>query len=317
MLNNNLIERKNTKMKQDKIPKPISAKKFKNEVIPVILEKFETLQHNICYIHDVIKSAVGDKEERKPYRYNPFNRFNLNHYDNGSLIFENLAVQFDIDFLQDLRQSPIIRNELHLSPEIVFFAMFVEENSSEFYWRQYRSYGSKPLRNLFRVFDQFIECLSACYKEYTLGRDSYVITNTNYLDLMAALDNLNKFCMERSTKDDWKSDNNVEMVYETYLNQLSSNHGLDTTIIYNLHKLGNENPVSRFKIAIHTESYSFQSYIKLFIWSEVQKQWNILLVPTFEQFCLDPTRLTSINKPDRKYVDKIIKFCIGFSQNFI
>lgn len=316
-------------MKQDKIPKPISAKKFKSEVIPVILEKFETLQHNICYLHEVIKSAVGDKEEKDPsiynglntlnlnqYGNNPFNRFNLNHYGNGSLIFENLAVQFDIDFLSNLRQSPIIRNELHLSPEIVFFAMFVEENTSEFYSRQFRSYGSKPLRNLFRVFDQFIEYLSACYREYTLGKDSYVITNTNYLDLMVALDNLNKFCME-STKDDWKSNNNVEMVYESYLKQLSSNHGLDTTIIYNLHKLDNENPISRFKIAIHTESYSFQSYIKLFIWSEVQKQWNILLVPTFEQFCLDPTRLTSIQNPDRKYVDKIIKFCIGFSQNFI
>jgi len=300
-------------MKQEKlISKPISAKKFKNEVIPVLMEKMETLQHNIGDLHNIIASAVGLKKERTYNSYNPFNQFNLNYYDSG-LYFDNLLIQFDVDFLSDFKRSPIIKNELHLSGDLVFFAMHEEELSSEFYLRNFSRYGNPFLKNLFKLFENFAKILTNCYND---EKEKYIINNLNYLDLIDATDKLNDFCINCS-KDDLKSDNNVEMIYESYLRELSSNSGLDTTIVFKLHSLNQNNPVSIFKISIHTESYRHQSYIKLFIWSEATKSWNILLVPTFEHFGLNPTHLTTIHKPTRKYVDKIIKFCIDFSQNFI
>ncbi len=300
-------------MKQEKlISKPISAKKFKNEVIPVLMEKMETLQHNIGDLHNTIASAVGLKKERTYNSYNPFNQFNLNYYDSG-LYFDNLLIQFDVDFLSDFKQSPIIKNELHLSGDLVFFAMHEEELSSEFYLRNFSRYGNPFFKNLFKLFENFAKILTNCYND---EKGKYIINNLNYLDLIDATDKLNDFCVNCS-KDDLKSDNNVEMIYESYLRELSSNSGLDTTIVFKLHSLNQNNPVSLFKISIHTESYRYQSYIKLFVWSEATKSWNILLVPTFEHFGLNPTHLTTIHKPARKYVDKIIKFCIDFSQNFI
>lgn len=293
--------------------KIISVKKFKSEIIPIILEKMETLQVNIGYLHDTIKSAVGEREERDPFTYNPNNQYNLNYYKHGDLFYENLCFQFDVDFLTTLKQSPVIKNELHLSEEIVFFILMVDENNSEYFSRQFKSYGNKTVKKLFKLFEKFIECINVCYQE---DKCTYIVNNTNYLGLIESMDNLIDFC-KNSSKKDWISTNNIEMIHESYLNELSSNSGLDTTIIYRLHKLDDKNPITRFKIAIHTESYSFQSYIKLFIWSESLKQWNILLVPTFKQFHLNPTELTSMRKPDRKYVDNIIKYCIEFSQNFI
>lgn len=300
-------------MKQEKlISKPISARKFKTEIIPIIMEKFETLEHNVGDLHNTICAAVGLKKERNQYQYNPYNPFNLNYHDHG-LYFENLLVQFDIDFLLDFKQSPIIKNELHLSGDLVFFAMHEEESSSEFYLRNFSRYGNPYLKQFFKVFENFANILTKCYNE---EENEYIINNLNYLELIDATDKLNDFCVNCS-KDDLKSDNNIEMVYESYLQELSSNSGLDTTIVFKLHSLKENNPVSIFKISIHTESYKFQSYINLRIWSPTQKQWNTLLVPTFDQFGLNPTQLTSINKPNRKYVDKIIKFGIDFSQNFI
>lgn len=300
-------------MKQEKlISKPISAKKFKNEVIPVLMEKMETLQHNIGNLHNTIASAVGLKKERTYNQYNPFNQFNLNYYDSG-LYFDNLLIQFDVDFLSNFKQSPIIKNELYLSGDLVFFIMHEEELSSEFFLRNFSRYGNPFLKNLFKLFGNFAKILTNCYDD---EKEKYIINNLNYLDLIDATDKLNDFCVNCS-KDDLKSDNKVEMIYESYLRELSSNSGLDTTIVFKLHSLNQNNPVSIFKISIHTESYRQQSYIKLFVWSEATKSWNVLLVPTFEQFGLNPIHLTTIHKPARKYVDKIIKFCIDFSQNFI
>lgn len=300
-------------MKQEKlISKPISARKFKTEIIPIIMEKFETLQHNVGNLHNTITSAVGSKKERNQYQYNPFNPFNLNYYDSG-LYFDNLLIQFDVDFLSDFKQSPIIKNELHLSGDLVFFAIHEEESSSEFYLRNFSRYGNPFFKKLFKLFENFDKILTNCYND---EKEKYIINNLNYLDLIDATDKLNDFCVNCS-KDDLKSDNNIEMVYESYLREFNSNSGLDTTIVFKLHSLNLNDPVSIFKISIHTESYRHQSYIKLFVWSPTQKQWNTLLVPTFDQFGLNPTQLTSINKPNRKYVDKIIKFGIDFSQNFI
>lgn len=307
-------KRRKKKMKQNKYtPKPISARKFKTEIIPIIMEKFETLQYNIGDLHDKIRSTIGLKKERSQYHYNPFNKFNLNYYDSG-LYFDNLLIQFDVDFLLDFKQSPIIKNELHISEDIVFFSMYQEESSSEFYLRNFSRYGNPYLKHLFNVFENFANVLTKCYNE---EENEYIINNLNYLDLIDATDKLNDFCVNDYSKDDLKSDNNIEMIHESYLHELSSNSGLNTTIMFKLHSLNQNNPVSIFKISIHTESYRPQSYIKLFVWSEATKSWNILLAPTFDQFGLNPAQLTSINKPTRKYADKIIKFCIDFSQNFI
>ena len=300
-------------MKQEKlIPKQITAKKFKTEIVPIIMEKFQTLQHNVGNLHNTMSSAIGAKKERDLLSHNPYNPYNLNYCD-GGLYFENLFVQFDIDFLNNFNQSPIIKNELHISGDIVFFAMFEESLSSGYHYRQFARTGNKVLKKLFELFEHFS---NAIIKGFNDESNSYIINNLNYLELIDATDKLNDFCVNCS-KDDLKSDNNIEMVYESYLQELSSNSGLDTTIVFKLHSLKENNPVTIFKISIHTESYKFQSYIKLLIWSPTQRQWNTLLVPTFDQFGLNPTQLTSINKPNRKYVDKIIKFGIDFSQNFI
>lgn len=300
-------------MKQEKlIPKPISAKRFKTEVIPVLLKKMESLQDNNEVLHSTILSAVGSKKQREKHYYNPYNPFNINYCD-GGVYFENLLIQFDIDFLTTLNRSPIIKNELHLSDDIVFFAMHEEEGCSEYYLRNFLRQGNSTFKRLFKLFDQLSSALTKCFNSDT---NSYVINNLNYLDLLNSIDELNTFYINCS-KDDFMSENKVEMIYESYLREISTNSGLDTTIIFKLHSLEESNPSSTFKIVIHTESYSNQSYIKLFIWSETQKQWNILLVPSFKQFDLNPTHLTTIHKPTRNYVDKIIRFCIDFSHSFI
>ena len=188
--------------------------------------------------------------------------------------------------------------------------MFQEESCSEFMLRYALNTGNENIKKLYKLFEKFSETLSATYVEH-LG--TYVINNLNYSSLLKAIDNLNVFCMD-SKKDDWISSNNIEMLHESYLIEKHSNHGLNTKVVYALHRPDGS---TKFKITIHTESYAFQSYINLYVWSDVSKQWNLLLNPSFTQFCLDPTRMTSINRLDRKYADRIIKYCIDFSQIFI
>jgi hypothetical protein len=230
---------------EKKTPKPISAKKFGLDIIPIIFNKMEELQDNVIKLHNVIEAAVGLKKERTYNSYNPFNQFNLNYYDSG-LYFDNLLIQFDVDFLSDFKRSPIIKNELHLSGDLVFFAMYEEELSSEFYLRNFSRYGNPFFKNLFKLFENFAKILTNCYND---EKEKYIINNLNYLDLIDATDKLNDFCVNCS-KDDLKSDNNVEMIYESYLRELSSNSGLDTTIVFKLHSLNQNNPVSIFKISI-------------------------------------------------------------------
>jgi hypothetical protein len=299
-------------MKQDITPKQISSKKFKDEMIPIILEKLETLQHNVGDLHNKIGSAVGlKKESREPYTYNPFNKFKLNYYEDG-LFFDNIFIQFDIDFLSIIKESPIIKDELYLSNDMVFFATCEESASSEFYIRNFSKYGHPTIKELFKRFDSLQEVMGDLHNE---EKGSYVINNLNYFKLIDSIDKFNSFCLS-VTKEDLISNNNIEMIYESYLNESNSNSGLTSTIIYNLHKLRTDQ-ISRFKIEIHTESYEFQSYIKLYIWSELQKQWNILLVPKFKQFGISPTSYTSNSKPSVNFTNQIIKFCMEFSQNFI
>jgi hypothetical protein len=86
---------------EKKTPKPISAKKFGLDIIPIIFNKMEELQENVIKLHNVIEAAVGLKKERTYNSYNPFNQFNLNYYDSG-LYFDNLLIQFDVDFTKEI-----------------------------------------------------------------------------------------------------------------------------------------------------------------------------------------------------------------------
>ena len=296
---------------EKKTPEPISAKKLGSDIIPMIFEEMEELQENVTRLHKVIELAVGTKKPRCTLKsaYNPFNRYNLNYYENG-LFFDNLLLQFDIDFLTNLRQSLIIKNELLLSDSMVFFAMFQEESCSDFMLRSFLKTGNESLKKLYELFEKFGEIIGTTYNEH---RGAYVINNLNYLPLLKAIDDLNGFCID-SNKEDWISSNNIEMLYESYLNEKHSNHGIDTKVIYTLHRPGGS---TKFKISIHTESYRFQSYIHLYVWSDTSKQWNLLLDPPFTRFHLDPTRMTAINGLNSKYADRIIKYCIDFSQDFI
>jgi hypothetical protein len=63
--------------------------------------------------------------------------------------------------------------------------------------------------------------------------------------------------------------NNITVIDETPIKKLHSNSGRSKTIIFKTRK-------DKYKLHILAESYEFQSKVVLYIWSDLNKDWNIV-----------------------------------------
>lgn len=211
---------------------------------------------------------------------------------------EDLILDAFIHFDFDCINPKFVKKNIQLN-EMIYYIQVENDN---YYTR------NNNIMKIFKDMDKHLSSFLDFFDDTNVDFDiSIIIKKENYKQFMDLMDTFEKYLDSNTILEDVEKllDNNpLSIIEESEIIKKHSNGGRDKILILGIDK-------DRFKISIHAESYSFQSYIKIEKYSFEKSEWNFYHKLDCESYPIMKS-IPHNDNCDSKVFDRIINACIKY-----